>query len=148
MSTISQIQRNRERPVPKPEWRKKVLLVCDAPLCKVLSRWLEAEGYECRLATSCSTARETLRHERFAALMAEYDTMHELAARFLELAKLQYPDTRVFVITTPEQFVAGGKAMDPGADGYLFVPLHRSEVVTSVHALLDDDDSTACSEDG
>jgi len=50
----------------------KILVVDDEPfICSILSRWLEMEGYDCKVAYSGEEALNLIESEEFALMLSD-----------------------------------------------------------------------------
>lgn len=115
----------------------KILIVDDEPsIRKVLSRWLEKEGYECRSAANVEEACKLLKEDRFSLILLDLMMPGQSGEVLLSTVGEQYPDIAVVMATAID---SRGTALDllrRGAFGYVIKPLDQREILVNVASAL------------
>jgi len=112
----------------------RILVVDDEPhICRLVSRWLEEDGYSCLTASGSHEALEMLeRGDISLALvdilmpeMSGMELLSEIRERFGERVA-------VIILTAVDNHETAIQALEQGAYGYMTKPLKKNEVKISV----------------
>ncbi len=115
----------------------KLLLVDDEPpVTDLLARWLEAEGYCCRRATSGGQALELLAADPADCLLADIDMPGMGGFELLARCRQQYPEMMVIMVSGIDDRETVMRALEEGAFSYLLKPFQRVEVLAHVAQAL------------
>jgi len=112
---------------------RKLLIVDDEPLvCEILSRWLDAEGFNCHSVTRAEEALRALEQADFALMLTDIKMPGTSGLDLLAQARRRWPELAVVVVTGVDDRQVALKALELGAFGYVIKPLERNEVVINV----------------
>lgn len=113
--------------------RRRILIVDDeASVRKLLGRLLEAEGYECVLASGAEEARERLLGMAFDLMLCDL-AMPGISG--LELAREvmpAFPEMAVVFVTGVDDTGVARDALELGAYGYILKPFKLNEILIQV----------------
>ena len=113
--------------------RTRILIVENEPEASAtLSRWLEAEGYECVLASDVGEACEQLDQDDFSVLLADSVIPEKSGFELVAKAKGHDPDVAVILAAASEDRKKVIKFLKKGAYGYVTKPLDQDEVTINV----------------
>ena len=111
----------------------KVLIVYDEPYVRdILSRWLDSEGYNCHIAESAEEAWKLLESNSFSLLVADIIMPGKSGIELLKMAKEDFPDLAVIMVTGLDDRKTAIRALQLGAYGYVIKPFEQTEVVINV----------------
>jgi len=116
----------------------KVLIVDDvSSILTVLSYWLQAEGYDCKVTTSGFDAWRILQTGGYSLLISDIMMPGMTGMELLEKAKSFDPNLAVIMITGQDDRTTANKALRLGAYGYIIKPFDQNEVLIQVVNALD-----------
>ena len=111
----------------------KILIVDDEPpICDILSRWLEAEGYHCVSAANVEEAWKRLEEESFSLLLLDIMMPEKPGVVLLEMAREQHPEVAVIMVTGLDERNTAIDILRRGAYGYIMKPFDRDEIIINV----------------
>ena len=110
-----------------------ILIVDDeAPIRKLLVRFLGRKGHECTTASTADEAWELLQQQTFELVLSDVNMPGtsglDLAPRIAE----HYPDTPVLMVTGVDDAEVAERAVDAGAYGYITKPFVPNEILIGV----------------
>jgi len=116
-----------------PQATTAILVVDDEPaVTTVVSRWLEAEGYECERAASGEQALEALRRGEFALVVTDIMMPGMSGMELLKRVRRASPDTAVIMLTAVGDRKTATDALELGAYGYIIKPFEQNEILINV----------------
>lgn len=108
----------------------------EANILEVLERGLAWAGYRCVTASSAGQAAQLLQQEAFALVLLDIMMPGKSGMELLSEINVQYPNTRVVMMTGVVDTAIAVKAMLGGALDYVTKPFDLDELITRVeHAL-------------
>ena len=115
------------------ECGRRVLLVDDEPtVLRILSVWLEREGYACVGASDGSEAWQTLRTSQFDLLITDLKMPGISGLELISLGRQHDPDLAVIVATALDDRSVASEALRLGAFGYVVKPFDENEILVAV----------------
>jgi putative two-component system response regulator len=114
------------------------MIVDDEPVVgRVLTRWLEAEGYDCTLCTNGREAWDALQEREFELVVADIMMPQMDGMELLRRVHEENPRTSVIMVTGLDDRATGIQAMQLGAYGYVIKPFDQNEVLINVAGALE-----------
>lgn len=111
-----------------------ILVVDDeAPIRELLSRWLEAEGYDLREADSAERALEMMAQRSAAVVLCDIEMPGHGGLWLAEQLREGYPASAMILATALDS-VPPSTSFKPGIIDYLVKPFERASVVRAVAA--------------
>ena len=127
-----------DSPFPTPHSAIRILVVDDEPsVCKIISRYLAAEGYDCARAASGEEAWRALQAGSFSLLVTDVMMPGMSGIELLTKTREQLPDVAVIMVTAVDDRNTAISALKAGAYGYLIKPINENEVLISVANALE-----------
>lgn len=125
--------------VPKMAHDSRLLIVDDeAPVRRVLRRWLEADGYSCQAAASATDAWKLLQESAFNLVISDVRMPGESGIELLAKVRGHFgPELAMMLATADVDPETAYRALELGASQYLMKPFGRNDVVIAVAAALD-----------
>jgi len=115
-----------------------ILIVDDEPfVCEIVSRWLDAEGYNCRVATSAEEAWQMVQTGGFDLLVLDINMPGESGVELLARARQRFPDVAAIMLTAVDDREVAIRTLQLGAYGYVIKPFERNELVIHVVGALE-----------
>jgi len=112
---------------------QNILVVDDEPYVReLLSHWLSAEGYHCAQAANAEEALVALQTDDFELVIADILMPGKSGIEFLALAKQQFPDVAVIMVTAVDDRKTAIRSLELGAYGYVIKPFEQNEVMINV----------------
>lgn len=108
----------------------------DALIAKIVSAYLQKEGYEVDIFHSAEDAWEKLRYKQQSLLLCDVNLPGETGFQFAEKYRKQYPEALIIFLTgnsTLEEKLTGFQL---GADDYITKPFIVEELIARVKAQL------------
>src|SRR5437773_9016484 len=120
-----------------PTEATKVLLVDDDPaMLRLLSKWLESDGYQVLRAADGRTAMEIIETERPRLLVTDWEMPNVNGLELCRWVRSQnfghYLYTVILTVRTESEDML--KGIDAGADDFLKKPIDRNELVARIRA--------------
>lgn len=107
--------------------RKQVLVVEDEEDARsMLALSLEHAGYSVRMAGDGVEALKEMKHQRFDAVVTDYQMPRLNGLEFLSLSKIVWPDTPVVMVSGDRSDVVADLAMHGGAFAWVHKPFERA----------------------
>ncbi|HEX4145672.1 MAG TPA: HD domain-containing phosphohydrolase [Pirellulales bacterium] len=123
----------RDELTPSASTPPRLLIVDDEPVvCKVLSRWLSAEGYTCRVAHDAKSAWQILQQEPFDLVTLDVHMPGASGLDLLVQIKEAFPEIGVLTLTACGETATAVRALTQGAFAYLLKPVQREELLFHV----------------
>ncbi|MEW6347493.1 MAG: HD domain-containing phosphohydrolase [Thermodesulfobacteriota bacterium] len=121
-----------ERRIPK------ILIVDDEPhIRELLSRWLEAEGYECDLASDGDMALGRLGTDDFQLAIIDIMMPGMNGVDLLTAIRALYRNVAVVMVTAVDDRKTAVLTLEIGAYGYVIKPFHKNEILIGVASALE-----------
>ncbi|MEE8350547.1 MAG: response regulator, partial [Acidobacteriota bacterium] len=118
--------------------QEMILIVDDEPsIRKVVSRWLEKEGYRWRTAANVEEARKRLEEESFSLILLDLMMPGQSGEVLLHSVIEQYPDTAVVMATAIDDRGTAMELLRSGAFAYIIKPLDQIDVVINIASALE-----------
>ncbi|MFH1117844.1 MAG: response regulator [Pseudomonadota bacterium] len=115
----------------------RILIVDDEPhICRVLARYLAAEGYECQEAADAETAVKKLAAGGFQLVISDIMMPGMSGIDLLGIINDRYSDLAVVVVTALDDRKTATRALELGAYGYITKPFDKNEVLINVENAL------------
>lgn len=112
---------------------ERILAVDDEPVvCELISRWLDAEGYDCHVASTGEQAWDMLKANKFALLITDIRMPGMSGMELLALVTQELPETAAIMLTAVADRETAVEALELGAFGYLTKPFDKNEVLINV----------------
>ncbi|MCK4838745.1 MAG: response regulator [Desulfobulbaceae bacterium] len=112
---------------------RRILVVDDEILiCKMVSRWLEGDGYESDIAGSAGEALQLLKEKRYDLLISDINMPQVTGIELLQKVKELYPEVAVIMATAVDQRDTAIHALLLGAYAYIIKPFHKNEFLINV----------------
>ncbi|MDA2938656.1 response regulator [Acidobacteria bacterium AH-259-A15] len=116
----------------------KILIVDDEPHVRdILSRWLEAEGYECVTAACAEEAWKILERESFSLLVLDVMMPGKSGIELLAMTKKRWPDVAAIMVTALDDRLTAMDTLRHGAYEYVTKPYDRNKIVINVANALE-----------
>lgn len=116
---------------------EKILIVDDElPIRKILTRFLEGAGYQCKNADGVASAKVMLETESFDLLLSDLKMPGETGLGLIRYAKAHYPDMGRIMISAFGDPEIAGEIMEVGILGYIVKPVTREIVLITVQNSL------------
>jgi putative two-component system response regulator len=113
--------------------RPNILIVDDEPyVCVTISRWLEPEGYKCRIAYSVDDALQLMEEEPCELLISDINMPGKTGLDLLREVRKSYPNTAVLMATAVDSRDVAISALELGAYGYMIKPFDKNEFIINV----------------
>ena len=111
----------------------RILIVDSEPqTSKILSGWLEAEGYECVIAGDVNEASERLEQSGFSVLLADIAIPEESGCEWVAKIQEGHSDVAVIMVAGGEDRKKVIQFMKVGVYGSVAKPLDQDEVTIHV----------------
>ncbi|MFH0824382.1 MAG: response regulator, partial [Pseudomonadota bacterium] len=105
----------------------RILVVDDEPyIGELVARYLTAEGYVCRIASSGEEALEALESYQCELILADIMMGGVSGIDLLNIVRTLHPDTAVVMVTSIDDRETGILAIELGAYGYVIKPFERN----------------------
>ncbi len=115
----------------------KVLIVEDEKnLRDTIIDFLKVEGYICEQAENLSKASENLDIYQYDCLLLDIGLPDGNGLELIKLAKLNYPETGVIIISARNSLDDKIEGLDLGADDYISKPFHLTELNSRIKSVL------------
>ncbi len=112
---------------------ERILIVDEEAVCReLLSSFLSACGYECRVAASGEAALRRMNGRHFALVISDVRRSNGKGFKLLDHLRAHYPAVPVITIAGDGRPGDGDDAMEHGAVDYIAKPFDLSQVVGSV----------------
>lgn len=110
-----------------------ILIVDDEPyVCITISRWLEPEGYNCRIANSADEALALMAERPSQLIISDINMPGRSGLDLLRDLRVAYPDTGVLMATAVDSRDVAITALQMGAYGYMIKPFDKNEFIINV----------------
>lgn len=125
--------------ISDPHSSTRILIVDDEPyVCRVLSRWLSSEGYDCTTADSADEAWECLQSEDFSLVVSDIVMPGRSGIELLRMTRERLGDEVAFVMVTAlDDRETAVRALQLGACGYTLKPFNKNEVILNIFNALE-----------
>ncbi len=111
----------------------RILVVDDEILiCRMISRWLEGDDYECAVASNANEAIQLLKEKRYDLLISDINMPQVTGIELLKTVKESYPEMAVIMATAVDQRDTAIQALFLGAYAYIIKPFHKNEFLINV----------------
>ncbi len=104
----------------------------EKPICDLLNRWLELDGYDCTACSSALEALEILQEKSFSVMIADINMPEMTGIELLVETRKKYTDLAVVMATAIDDRSIASRALDLGAYSYMIKPFDRSEMLINV----------------
>ncbi len=134
---MSQPNRNLEAAEPQPVDRR-CLIVDDEPhLRRVLSRLMQAEGFECEEANNGREALESMRSRPVSLVLTDLHMPEVDGIELLRHINRDHPETAVMLVSAVADVRTAVECLGEGAMDYVTKPFHLDEVRARVRQALE-----------
>jgi len=111
----------------------RILIVDDEiPLARLISRWLEVEGYDCWTAHDAPSGLELLSAEHFDLLISNVRMPGLSGLSILEQARKKNPDIAVIMAAAVDDREMAIRSLQLGAYAYIVKPMDQNELFINV----------------
>ena len=111
----------------------RILVVDDELLiCKMVSLWLEKDGYKSDIAGGANEALQLLKDKRYDLLISDINMPQVTGIELLQRVKELYPEMAVIMATAVDQRDTAIQALLLGAYAYIIKPFHKNEFLINV----------------
>jgi putative two-component system response regulator len=108
----------------------------DAALRSWARRVLNAQGYECTVASDADGAREALARQDFSVVLLDVNMPGESGIKLLAYLRVEYPTTAVLMVTGEDDLGLATASIELGAYGYMVKPVRAGELLINVAIAL------------
>ncbi len=116
----------------------RILIVDDEPhICRLLARYLSAEGYECSEAADGETAIKKLAAGGFQLVISDIMMPGMSGIDLLRIINSRYGDLAVILVTALDDRKTATRALELGAYGFIMKPFDKNEVLIGVENALE-----------
>jgi putative two-component system response regulator len=116
----------------------RILIVDDEPdLCVILSRWLEPEGYLCKIAHSTDEALTRIAAQPFELVVSDIMMPGRSGLELIRELRSSSPETAILMVTALDNRQIALEALHLGAYGYLIKPVDKNEFLINVANALE-----------
>ncbi len=121
----------------------KILIVDDESyICEILSRWLEAAGYQCVTVANAEDAWKMLNVNDellagFTLLISDILMPGKSGIELLAVVRERHPDVAVIMVTGVDDRTTAIESLRLGAYGYVIKPLDENDLIINVTNALE-----------
>lgn len=113
---------------------KKILIVeDDLTFSRMLSVFLEKNGFSIELCSTSSKAIQSLKSQKFDLVITDYRLPDDTGIAILQWVKNNMPDIKVILMTRYTDIRVAISSMKMGALDYLVKPLNPDELLHAIH---------------
>ncbi len=120
--------------IPATSHRGARLLIVDdeAYIRDILRRWLQAEGYECEVASSGEEGWQKLQTLPFELVICDIMMPGMSGIELLGMVQQKLPDVAVIMVTAVDDRTMAVRALEEGAYGFVIKPFESNEIIINV----------------